>query len=37
MKKLVKWLKENFNTTIYEYYEIDKKNIDFSNFGCDTF
>jgi hypothetical protein len=29
MKKLVKWLKENFNTTIYEYYEIDKKNKKF--------
>ena len=29
MKKLVKWLKENFNTTIYEYYEIDKKSKKF--------
>ena len=29
MKKLVKWLKENFDTTIYAYYEIDKKDKKF--------
>lgn len=29
MKKLIKWLKENCDTTIYEYYEIDKKNKKF--------
>lgn len=24
MKKLVKWLKENFDTTVYEVYEVEK-------------
>lgn len=29
MKKIIKWLENNLDKNIYDYYEIDKKNKKF--------